>query len=47
MEGALVLSRALRTTEPFDVAVVELARGVDAVLATHAPAPTDRQGPTG
>ena len=42
MEGALVLSRALRTTEPFDVAIVELARSVDAALAP----PTDRQGPT-
>ncbi|WP_242456115.1 TetR/AcrR family transcriptional regulator [Mycolicibacterium sp. P1-18] len=30
MEGALILSRALRTTEPFDVAIVDLVRSVDA-----------------
>ena len=37
MEGALILSRALRTTEPFDVAIVDLRRSVDAATTT----PTD------
>jgi TetR/AcrR family transcriptional regulator, lmrAB and yxaGH operons repressor len=32
MEGALILSRVLRNTQPFDAAIAELATSADAAV---------------